>query len=68
VSGEVSVSPFENEVGWGEGQSTQIAYLKAHPFLMVDNALFVAAFKHTLLAAVDNLDDSLDGMAIIFRL
>ena len=31
---------------------------------MADTALFDAAFKHALLAAVDNLDDSLDGLLI----
>ena len=56
-------SPLWGE-GWGEGQSTQIAYLKAHPYLMVDTALFAAEFKHTLLATLKNLDDSLDGLLI----
>ena len=41
-----------------------VEYLKAHPFLMVDTALFDAAFKQALLAAIDNLDDSLDGFLI----
>ncbi len=31
---------------------------------MVDTALFDAAFKQQLLAAIDNLDDSLDGLLI----
>ena len=35
-----------------------IEYLKAHPYLMVDTALYDAAFKQALLAAIDNLDDS----------
>jgi adenine-specific DNA-methyltransferase len=41
-----------------------VEYLQAHPFLMVDTALFDAEFKYALLAAVDNLDDSLDGLLI----
>jgi len=41
-----------------------VEYLKAHPFLMVDTALFDAAFKQALLAAIDNLDESLDGLLI----
>ena len=41
-----------------------IEYLKAHPYLMADTALFDAAFKYALLAALDNLDDSLDGLLI----
>src|SRR6218665_1979210 len=39
-------------------------YLKAHPFLMADTALFDSAFKSSLLAAVDNLDENLDGLLI----
>ncbi|MFI3196785.1 MAG: DUF559 domain-containing protein [Methylococcaceae bacterium] len=49
--------------GLGEGQE-QITYLKENPYLMVDTALFDAAFKHALLATVDNLDESLDGLLI----
>ncbi len=41
-----------------------VEYLKARPFLMVDTALFDAAFKNGLLAAIDNLDESLDGLLI----
>jgi adenine-specific DNA-methyltransferase len=41
-----------------------IDYLKENPYLMVDSALFDVTFKHALLAAVDNLDDSLDGLLI----
>ena len=41
-----------------------IEYLKENPFLMVDTALFDAGFKHALLAAVDNLDDSIVGLLI----
>jgi adenine-specific DNA-methyltransferase len=41
-----------------------IEYLKAHPFLMADTALFDAKFKNTLLASIDNLDESVDGLLI----
>ena len=41
-----------------------VEYLKAHPYLMVDSALFDAAFKSSLLAALDNLDESLNGLLI----
>ena len=41
-----------------------LEYLKAHPFLMADTTLFDAAFKSSLLAKVDNLDESLDGLLI----
>ena len=40
------------------------AYLREHPFLMVDTALFDLGFKHKLLGAIDNLDESLDGLLI----
>ena len=36
--------------------------LKAAPFLMVDTALFDAAFRADLLKAIPDLDASLDGM------
>ncbi len=45
-------------------EAGSIEYLKAHPYLMVDTALFDTAFKYALLAAVDNLDESLDGLLI----
>jgi adenine-specific DNA-methyltransferase len=41
-----------------------VDYFKENPYLMVDTALFDAAFKHKLLAALDNLDESLDGLLI----
>ncbi|MDO9107063.1 MAG: site-specific DNA-methyltransferase [Methylovulum sp.] len=41
-----------------------VDYLKEHPYLMADTALFDVSFKYALLAAVDNLDDSLDGLLI----
>jgi adenine-specific DNA-methyltransferase len=41
-----------------------VEYLKEHPYLMVDTPLFDAAFKQALLATLDNLDESLDGLLI----
>ena len=58
------------DAGWQQsrlvqpGKARSVEYLKAHPYLMADTALFDAAFKQALLAAVDNLDESLDGLLI----
>ena len=45
-------------------QAGSVEYLTEHPYLMADTALFDAAFKQALLASVDNLDESLDGLLI----
>jgi adenine-specific DNA-methyltransferase len=47
-----------------QAQAGSVEYLKAHPFLMADTALFDGAFKNALLAAADNLDESVDGLLI----
>jgi len=47
-----------------EGASRTVDHLQAYPFLMVDTALFDLGFKHKLLGAIDNLDESLDGLLI----
>jgi adenine-specific DNA-methyltransferase len=47
-----------------QSQAGSVEYLKEHPYLMADTALFDAAFKQALLAAVENLDESLDGLLI----
>lgn len=49
---------------FNQAKAGSIEYLKAHPYLMVDTALFTIEFKQALLAAVDNLDDNLDGLLI----
>lgn len=49
---------------FSKAEKGSVEYLKAHPYLMVDTALFDAAFKHALLAVIDNLDESLDGLLI----
>ena len=38
--------------------------LKASPYLMVDTALFDAAFRADLLKAIPDLDDSMDGLLV----
>lgn len=40
------------------------SYLNAHPFLMVDTSLFDISVKHRLLSAIDNLDESLNGIMV----
>lgn len=47
-----------------QAKTGSIEYLKQYPYLMVDTALFDIGFKHSLLATVDNLDESLDGLLI----
>jgi adenine-specific DNA-methyltransferase len=47
-----------------QAKAGSVAYLKEHPYLMADTALYDVAFKQALLAAVDNLDESLDGLLI----
>ena len=49
---------------FSKAEKGSVEYLKVHPHLMVDTALFDAAFKQALLAAIDNLDESLDGLLI----
>lgn len=47
-----------------QAKAGSVEYLKEHPYLMADTALYDAAFKQALLAVVDNLDKSLDGLLI----
>ncbi|WP_041245245.1 site-specific DNA-methyltransferase [Geotalea uraniireducens] len=47
-----------------QAKSGTVGYLREHPFLMVDTALFGSEFKDKLLAEIDNLDESLDGLLI----
>lgn len=46
------------------GKSESVEYLESHPYLMVDTALYDMSFKAKLLAELDDLDDSLDGVLI----
>lgn len=41
-----------------------VAFLEAHPFLMLDTCHFDESFVQRLLAAFDNLDAALDGLLI----
>lgn len=41
-----------------------IEYLKSHQYLMADTSLFDSSFKHSLLEAIDNLEDSVDGLLV----
>lgn len=47
-------------------QSSQgsVEYLETHQYLMADTELFDLAFKHELLAALEDLDDDLDGLLV----
>jgi adenine-specific DNA-methyltransferase len=47
-----------------QAKDGSIEYLKENPYLMADTALFDVAFKHTLLATVDNLDETTNGLLI----
>ena len=47
-----------------EGITRNCEYLKGHQFLMVDTTLFDTAFRDKLLGAINNLDESLDGLLI----
>lgn len=47
-----------------QAKAGSVEYLKAQPYLVADTALFDAAFKQSLLAAVDNLDENIDGLLI----
>ena len=49
---------------FSKAEKGSVEYLKAHPSLMVDTALFDAVFKQALLAAIDNLDEKLDALLI----
>jgi adenine-specific DNA-methyltransferase len=41
-----------------------LEYLKTRKFLMIDTTLFGTEFKYRLLAALDNLDENLDGLLV----
>ncbi|WP_296404845.1 DNA methyltransferase [Psychrobacter sp.] len=44
---------------WGKA-----AYLKSHPYLMVDTSLFDTSFKAKLLNTINDLDEQTDGLII----
>jgi adenine-specific DNA-methyltransferase len=47
-----------------QAKAGTVDYLQAHPYLMVDSALFDEAFKAALLNSIENLDESVDGLLI----
>ncbi|MBC8018204.1 MAG: RsmD family RNA methyltransferase [Verrucomicrobia bacterium] len=47
-----------------QAKAGTVDYLQEHPFLMADTSLFDPSFKDKLLAAVDNLNESIDGVLI----
>ena len=49
---------------FNQAMHDRVAYLEAHQYLMADTELFDSAFKHSLLAAIENLDGSLDGLLV----
>jgi hypothetical protein len=64
TDGDQKKSPLiKGDLG-GFASPHTVAYLHEHPFLMVDTALFDVTFKGKLLGAIDNLDESLDGLLI----
>ena len=58
-------TPSDDKPGlFSQAEVGSVEYLKTHPYLMADSALFDAVFKQGLLSAIDNLDESLDGLLI----
>jgi adenine-specific DNA-methyltransferase len=41
-----------------------VEYLKMHPYLMADTAIFDDAFKGEILKSIEDLDENLDGLLI----
>jgi adenine-specific DNA-methyltransferase len=54
-------SPHPNPLPKGE---REMAFLKAHPYLVIDTRHFSEDFKWRLLAHFDDLDEALDGLLI----
>lgn len=49
---------------FSQAQKGSVEYLLAHQYLMADTNLYDIEFRHSLLGAVDNLDENLDGLLI----
>jgi very-short-patch-repair endonuclease len=54
-------SPHPNPLSKGE---REMAFLKAHPYLVLDTRHFSEDFKRRLLASFNNLDEQCDGLLI----
>ena len=57
-----NVAAWENDLFW-QGEFDQ-AFLRNHPYVMVDTAFFDGGFKGRLLASFDDLDGATDGVLI----
>jgi len=57
-----NMEAWERDLFW-QGKF-DAAFLQAHPYLMVDTALFDDDFKARLLATFDDLDAAIDGLLI----
>ena len=62
--GELGMLEGDKNDLFKQAKAGSVEYLKDHPYLMADTALFDTAFKDALLATIDNLDESLDGLLI----
>lgn len=45
-------------------EQLSVDFLKANPFLVLDTAFFASSFKDVLMAAIQDFDESLDGLLI----
>ena len=48
----------------GKAKADVHEYLTSHQHLMIDTALFDSAFKNSLLASTENLDEGIDGLLL----
>lgn len=62
--GELGMLEGDKNDLFKQAKAGSVEYLKDHPYLMADTALFNVEFKDALLATIDNLDESLDGLLI----
>ncbi len=49
---------------WGSNASGAVQDLKASPYRMVDTSLFPNSFKWRLLAHIENIEESVDGLLV----
>ncbi|MEI2635821.1 MAG: site-specific DNA-methyltransferase [Methylotenera sp.] len=62
--GELGMLEGDKNDLFKQAKAGSVEYLKDHPYLMADTALFNVEFKDALLATIENLDESLDGLLI----
>ena len=58
------VKLFAIEEREGYSEPLREDFLKANPFLVLDTAFFPSRFKDAVVASIDNLDETLDGLLI----